>query len=406
MPPSRPLSGVRVLDLTQLTAGPFATLLLADAGADVVKVERPGEGELGRGLRPIVEGPGGDTVSAQILRLGRNRRGIAIDLKHAEGRQVFRSLVAVADVVCENYTPGTLDRLNLGWNDLRELNPRLIYAAVSGFGHGDDDASPLSRRPAFDLTAQAYSGMLDITGPAGGPPVPVGVPIGDLAPGAFLAIGVLLALRQRDRTGVGRKVDVSMLDVLALLCERPASIAEAGGRAPLRGGPTFPQPYGVYRAGDGWVAISASQSPDWERLCTAIGRPDLLDDQRLATASGRADHHGDIIEPAISQWTRTRDRATAVEALAAAGVAAAPVQDVLEMMASTHIASRHMVLEMEHPVAGRFRVMGNPIKISGVPEPEVRPAPAVGEHTSEVLHDWLGYDAAAVAALAASGAVG
>jgi CoA:oxalate CoA-transferase len=326
-------------------------------------------------------------------------------LKHSAGQQVFRELVAVADVVCENYKPGTLERLGLGWDHLREINPRLIYAAVSGFGHGEDFPSPLSARPAFDLTAQAYSGLLDITGPAGGPPVPVGVPIGDLAPGAFLAIGVLLALRQRDRTGLGRKVDVSMLDVLALLCERPASIAEVDGLAPMRGGPTFPQPYGVYPASDGWVAISASQTPHWERLCSAIGRPDLVDDPRLESAGGRAEHHVEIIDPAISEWTRHRERAAAVEALAVAGVAAAPVQDVLEMMQSAHIAARHMVLVMDHPVAGAFRVMGNPIKISGVPEPEVRPSPDVGEHSAEVLHEWLGYDEATFATLAAAGAV-
>lgn len=403
-PPTRPLQGIRVLDLTQMAAGPFATMLFADAGADVIKIERPGSGDLMREFGPFRDPASG--IGGGTLRFLRNKRSLALDLSRPAGQELFRELVRHADVVWENYAPGTMERFGLGYAQLREINPRIIYAAISGFGHTDIYQSPWARRPAFDLIAQALSGLMDITGQRDGPPTAVGTIIGDLVPALFSVIGVLMALRMREITGVGQLVDVAMYDAMAALCERPAMTYALTGHITTRGGEVIAGPYDAYRARDGYVVIAAAPAGLWARLCRAIGREDLLADPRLATPGDRAQHNEDVLRPALEAWLGERTVAEACAYLAEHEVPAAPVQNVAQMMACPHIAARHMTLTMEHPVVGTVKLMGNPIKLSAVPEPDVRPSPSVGQHSEEVLRDVLGYDADRVAALRRAGVVG
>jgi crotonobetainyl-CoA:carnitine CoA-transferase CaiB-like acyl-CoA transferase len=387
-----------------MAAGPFATMLFADAGADVIKIERPGAGDPMREFGPFREPASG--VGGGTLRFLRNKRSLALDLSAPAGQAVFRDLVRRADVVWENYAPGTMEKFGLGYAQLREVNPRIIYAAISGFGHSAIYQSPWTRRPAFDLIAQALSGLMDITGQRDGPPTAVGTIIGDLVPALFSVIGVLMALRMREITGEGQLVDVAMYDAMAALCERPAMTYALTGHVPTRGREVVAAPYHAYRAKDGYIVIAAAPAGPWTRLCRAIGRADLLSDPRLATPGDRARHHEEVLRPALEAWLSARTVAEACAYLAEHDVPAAPVQNVAQMMACPHIAARRMVLTMEHPVAGTVQLMGNPIKLSAVPEPEVRPSPAVGEHSADILREVLGYDAAQIAALRRAEVIG
>lgn len=406
MQPTRPLQGLRVIDLTQMAAGPFCTMLFADAGADVIKIERPATGDLMREFGPFRAGLESTRIGGGVLRFSRNKRSLALDLRNPAGQDLLRELVKHADVVWENYAPGTMERFGLGYAQLREVNPRIIYAAISGFGHADIYESPYGRRAAYDLIAQALSGLMDITGQRDGPPTAVGTIIGDLVPGLYCTIGVLMALRMREITGQGQLVDVAMYDAMAALCERPAMTYAVTGEATSRGGEVIAGPYDIYRARDGYVAIAAAPITSWTSLCKAIEREDLLSDPRLATPGDRARRNEEVLRPVLEGWLADRSKVEASDYLGERGVAAAPVQTVAEMMACPHIAARRMVLTMEHPVVGPVRMMGNPVKMSAVPEPEARRVPDVGEHTEDILREVLGYDAARIAAVRSSGAVG
>ncbi|MBI3965365.1 MAG: CoA transferase [Chloroflexi bacterium] len=401
-PPIRPLHGLRVLDLTQMAAGPFGTMLLADAGAEVIKVERLGTGDIVREIGPFRTDEQGRTIGGGILRYGRNKRSLALNLADPTGQEVFRQLARSADVVWENFAPGTMEKFGLAYPQLRELNPRLVYVAVSGFGHTQ---SPFAQRPAYDLIAQALSGVMHVTGQRGGPPTATGVPIGDLVPALFGTIGALLALQLRTLTGVGQKVDVAMYDSLAMLCERPQMTYALTGEVPTRGEETLVGPYDVYRAKDGYVAIAAAPKAAWTRLCQAIEREDLLANPELTTPADRARNNDAILRPILDGWLGDRTKAEATEYLTQRGVPAGPVQTVAEMMACPHIAARQMIQTMSHPVAGDIPVLGNPIKFSDVPEPEIRPVPDVGEHTRAILRE-AGYDDTTIARLAAENVVG
>ena len=404
--PLRPLQGIRVLDVSQFAAGPFGTMLLADAGADVIKIERPGSGDPQREFGPFRDDGHGGRVGGGILRFGRNKRSLALDLSLPAGQELFLDLAKQADVVWENLAPGTMEQFGLGYARLREVNPRLIYAAISGFGHPDILESPYWQRPAFDLVAQAMSGIMDLTGQPGGPPTAVGTIVGDLVPALFCLAGVLMALRMREFTGEGQLVDVAMYDATGVLCERAAMTYAMTGKAPARGEESIVAPYDVYRAKGGYVVIAATHQRGWGRLCEAIGRMDLLADPRLATAADRAEHAEDLLRPALEGWLADRSKVEAADYLAGRGVPAAAVQTIAEMMCCPHMAARQMVRTMAHPVAGDVLVIGNPIKLSAVPEPDLRPVPAVGEHSAALLRELLGYEDTQIAALRAAGVVG
>ncbi|MBI2321642.1 MAG: CoA transferase [Chloroflexi bacterium] len=271
-----PLRGIRVLDITQMIAGPYCAMMLADAGAEVIKIERPGVGDLTRQFGPFIERDG-RRVSAYFMRFARDKRSVTLNLGHPTGQELLRGLVRHADVLLENFQPGTMERFGLGWPALRELNPRLVYATISGFGHSDIYESPYWERMALDLVAQAYSGLMDLNGEPDGPPVVIPGAVGDVIPAMLTAYGVMLALWQRGATGQGQHVDVSMYDALTAVAERAVMVYGVTGEHMRRGERTLNAPYSVFRAKDGYIGIGALTQDQWRRLCAAMGRPDLLD---------------------------------------------------------------------------------------------------------------------------------
>jgi formyl-CoA transferase len=402
---ARPLDGLRVLAVEQVQAGPFGSMLLADLGAEVVKVERPGVGELARGINRFPMGPNGELVPFTILRLNRNKKSITLNLKDERGKEVFRELVGVADVVWENFAPGTMDELGIGWSHLKEINPALVYVSISGFGHLDIMPGPYWNRPAYDQVIQAMSGLMFLPGEPDDPPMSLGFPAADLVPAVFATAGVLAALYERQRTGRGRHVDIAMYDCMVAANERVMGLLGMLGQAPARGQGDSSAQIGIFRASDGYVAIGIITQAAWPAFCRAIGREDLAADERVRTPEGRARHVDDVLRPALEAWARDTTREQATAALIAAGVPAGPVRRAEEVAACPQTAARQMLLDMEHPVAGKVRVAGSPFKMSDMDPVVARRPPELGEHTDEILAGWLGYSADRIAALRKLGAV-
>ncbi len=397
-----PLEGLLVLDLTQMAAGPYATMLLGDMGADVIKIERPGWGDPSRSLPPFKHDGGGDRVAAGILRTGRNKRSLALDIARPAGREIFLQLARKADVVWENFVPGTMERLGLGYEPLARQNPRLIYAAISGFGR---TGSPDRDRAALDLVAQAESGLMEVTGDAGGPPSFVGAVAGDLVAALYGVIGTLEALLLRNLTGRGTLVDVAMTDSLLALNERALLFHSLTGEAIGRGNLGHAGPYGRFATRDGYVVIAASIESLWTRLCRALEREDLLAHAPAADETGTWWRFGELLAPLLEAWAARRTSDEVLDILRRHAVPAARVATVAEAARSAHARARHMLLHAMHPVAGSYDVVGSPIKIDGVPEPEVRWVPDLGEHTDEVLQTRLGLDLEQIADLRRQGIV-
>lgn len=380
-PPGLPLAGVVVVDLTRVLAGPFCTLQLRELGARVIKVERPGHGDDARRIGPFVGGQ-----SAYFLSLNRGKESLALDLRAEADRAVFERLLARADVLVENFRPGVLERLGLGWAALHERHPRLVVASVSGFGQ----TGPWAQRPAYDLVAQALGGILSITGPIGGPPVRVGTSLGDLAAGLFAALGVAAALAERAATGRGRRVDVAMLDCQVALLENALARYAATGEVPGPLGTRHPSiaPFEAYPTADGPLVIACGTDALFRALAAAIGRPALADDPRFASAASRS-AHADALHAALAEALAARPREAWIAALERAGIPCAPIQDVAEVAATPQVRARNMIVAVEQPGVGRFPVPGNPIKLDGAPDPPERPAaPALDEHRARILA-WL-----------------
>jgi crotonobetainyl-CoA:carnitine CoA-transferase CaiB-like acyl-CoA transferase len=399
-----PLAGIRVLDVTQMIAGPFCSMMLADAGADVIKVERPGVGDLTRQFGPFIERDG-RRVSAYFMRFARDKRSLTLNLALPKGQDLFRQLVQRVDVVVENFQPGTMERFGLAWPTLRELNPRLVYASISGFGHTDIYQSPYANRVALDLVAQAHSGLMDLNGEPGGQPLIIPGAIGDIVPAMLTAYGIMLALFQRALTGVGQHVDVSMCDGLMAIAERAVMVYAATGENMRRGERTLNAPYGVFPARGGYVAIGALTQDQWRRLCAAMQRTDLLEHPQLATPALRADHDRTVLRPIIEAWLADKTPHEAAEILIAHDVPAAPVQRASDLFSDPHVAARRMLLDVPDGLGGSLRLVGRPVKLSANREAEPGPAPHLGEHTAEVLAELLGLDAEAVEALRREGVV-
>jgi formyl-CoA transferase len=392
----KPLDGVRVLAAEQMQALPYATQLLARLGADVVKVE-PLEGESGRGSQPSMRDPFGRSVGATFLRNNLGKRSVAIDLKSSEGRELFLRLVPRFDVIAENFKAGTMERLGLGYDVIAARHPPAVYVSVSGFGNRGD--SPYTDWPAYASIVEAMSGIYEyMRAPDEAPrPNPVGA-LGDISSALFAAIGVLAALRHRDRTGTGQHVDVAMLDATVAMTDIVTNLSSLGVARAAR-----PQAFilDTFRASDGWFVVQLVREYQFERLARVVGRPDWLEDPRLATRAGWGAHLDDVLRPGIEDWAATRTKAQATATLTAAGVAAGPCLDAAEVTVDPHLSKRHMLVEMERtdgegpPVI----VPGNPVKLSAMAEgPETR-VPWVGEHTAAVLHDELGLDDAELARL-------
>jgi len=394
-----PLAGLKVIDLTHVMAGPTCTLMLADMGADVIKVEKTPQGDDSRHMIPPQIGE----ESAAFLMMNRNKRGVVIDLKTAGGKKVLRRLVESADVLVENFAPGVMDRFGFAYDEVRAYNPELIYCSLSGFGR----SGPYRTRRGLDLIAQAMSGLMSITGESSDrPPIKCGAPLSDITAGIIAAMGILAAYAHRLRTGEGQRVDIAMADSIAALAELPIFTYGATGHVTRREGSRNMAPFGAFPAADGHVAIGVIGDAVWRRFCEAIERPDLRDDPELATGRGRAAHLEDRVRPALEGWLRDRPKAEAAAYLAERQVPAAPVLDAREVTESPHFRARQMVLEFDYPGAGTFRASGNPIKLGADPSPPVRRPPLLGEHTDAVLRDLAGLTDEEIAELRADGAIG
>ena len=392
-----PLAGIRVIELAQIMAGPSCGLLLADMGADVIKVERLPGGDVSRSYsRPSIGGE-----SAAFMMLNRNKRGIAVNLKSPGGLEVMKRLVATADVVTENFRKGTLEKLGLGWDVLQALNPRLVYSVISGFGLTGPDAD----KGGFDLIAQGFGGLMSITGTPGGPPVKAGPPLADINAGILAAMGISAALHARHATGRGQLVDTSLMEAAVQQTYWQSAIYFATGESP---GPTgsahvLAAPYQAFPTADGWINVGGANQANWERIAKAIGHVDLIDDPRFRTNGDRMKHL-DELTPLIAERMRTRTSAQWIREFEALDIAVGPINSIGQMLAEPQVAAREMVVEVDHPKAGLTRVLGMPVKFSDTPCAVTRAAPLLGQHTDEVLRS-IGYSASEIDALCASGAV-
>jgi CoA:oxalate CoA-transferase len=391
----RPLAGVRVIGLEQYMSAPYCTMLLADAGAEVIKIEMPGRGDPRRSIPPYAEDGQGRRVAGGFIGYNRNKKSLALNLRHEAGRQVFKDLVAVSDVVVENLRPGAMDKLGLGYGQLSALNPRLIYAAVSGFGRLEGYTGPYSDRPAFDIVAEAMSGMMNLVGFPDKPPSWTIYGLADVYSGQVTAYGVMLALFMRERTGQGQFVDSAMLDNMLALNERMAVIYSFTGRGPERGRMQHIYPRGAFRCRDGYLALNVPDDTQWRRLCDAMGCPDLKEDPRAADGTSRGTNAG-FVQSIVEAWLADKTRAEAVALLEAVGVPSGPVYTAEDVFEDPHIAARHMLVTVDDPVAGPRHYARTPLHLSTAPEIPTEPAPQLGEHTRPVLRDLLGYPEAEI----------
>ncbi|HUN48496.1 MAG TPA: CoA transferase [Stellaceae bacterium] len=394
-----PLAGTRILDLTRVVAGPFGTMLLGDLGADVVKIEEPGKGDEARGFGPPFLGG----ESAYFLSVNRNKRSCAVDLKSKAGRDLVLRLAAVADVVVENFRPGTLERLGLGFETLSRINPRLILCAVSGFGRDGPEAG----RPGYDLIVQGESGVMDVTGEAAGPPTKVGTSIADLVSGLYAAQAVLSALIRRERTGRGGRIDIAMLDAMASLLTMNAGIYFATGKAPKRRGNAHPTitPYETFEASDGWINVGCASEKFWRVFCETIGAPALLDDPRFRINADRVTNRPALraaLEPVFRRGTRRHW----LDLLTAAGIPCGEIKTVAEVCTAPQLVERGMIQSMPHKAAGTVRAVASALRFDDTAPAQPTPPPLLGEHTAAVLGEWLGLKPAETDALAAAGAFG
>lgn len=393
-----PLEGVRVLDFTWALAGPFATMQLADLGAEVVKVEYPETHEKERGFGPYQDG-----ISTFFFSVNRGKFGIAIDLKTPEGKGLVKSLARKADVVCENFRPGTMDRLGLGWPALREENPRLVYAALSGFGQ----TGPYSRMVAVDAVAQAMGGTMSLNGEADGPPMRIGVSVGDMTAGLYLTIGILAALRARDATGEGQLLDVSLMEAQIALCENAVVRHSAFGDNPTRQGSRHPlvAPFGPFPTSDGWIVIANVK--EWDLFCALIGRDDMAVDERYLTNRARLENI-ETLESELSGVLATKPTDEWFDLIEPANACAiGKVNSVADLFDDPHVAARQMLVDVPMPYGkpGTLKLPNSPLHLSNTPAVVGRTMPEHGGDTDSVFKKWLGMGAEEVENLRLRGIV-
>ncbi len=402
-----PLAGVTVIDLSRVVAGPYCAMMLADLGATVIKVEHPSDPDVVRDFPPHVGGDGGPGAarggSAYFAQYNRHKLGASLDLKHPDGRALLLEMVGKADVLVENFRPGTMDRLGLGWATLQATNPRLIYTAVSGFGQ----SGPHSPRPSYDSTAQAAGGLWSMNGYPGQPPVRVGSIIGDLAASFYATIGTLAALREVERSGIGQRVDISQQDSVVTLTESAIVNYTVSGivAQPLGSAHPFARPYGQYACKDGFVFFGSYSDKLWRDSCAIFGEPGLADDPEIDTMVKRFDDatYKRRIEPILERWFSSRTKAE-LEAMADNRIALTPIKRIDEVVADPHLRAREMFFPVQ--VAGiAVEVFGSPMKLSGTPARAGGDAPSLGQHNREVYVDWLGVSAARFDALRDGGVI-
>lgn len=391
------LEGVRVADFTRVLAGPFAAMVLADLGAEVIKVELPGGGDEARGF-----GPFKNNESAYFASVNRGKKSITLDLRTGQGCELARRLAGVSDVLLENFRPGTMAGFGLDYPALHRVHAPLVYASISGFGQ----TGPHSHRPAYDVIIQAMSGIASITGPPGGPPVRVGSSVADLSAALYSVIGILAALMRARLTGEGQHLDVSMLDCQVALLENAIARYDVTGEAPTPLGSRHPTitPFQFFEAADGYVVVAAGNDRLWQRLCEALGCPDLAEDSRFSSNALRTSHHGEL-EPLLASALRERSVGAWCEILEDSGIPCGPVQDMSEVVADPHLQARGMIVRDEHPEAGSLALPAFPLQFSAHPRPSLSPAPRLGQHTEEVLTGLLGVEVGELGSLEREGAI-
>jgi len=394
----RPLDGIRVLTVENFLAGPFCSMWLADAGAEVVKIESPDGGDFARSTEPVKVDSEGRDRGLSFLRSNRNKKSVTLDLKRPEGKAMFIELARHADIVVENLRPGAMDRLGIGYQHLRKVNAALIYVAISGFGQRDILPSPYKDHPAFDIVGQALSGLMYRPERKDDRPVYLGFSLTDIEAGILGAYGAMLALFQRHRTGQGQMVDISLYDASLILNEISVTMFSVFKQPSKPGVHAVTAPFGTYQTNDGYIVVAVLGERIWERFCAVIGQPQLKADPRFKDGVLRQANLGEL-NSSIEPWMRARSKAAAVQALLAGGVPASPVQDVGELFDCPHVAARNMLMTLDDPLWGAVRVAGNPVKMSAVPEVEANSPPTLGQHTEEILKRWLNVSDADLAGL-------
>lgn len=392
------LSNIKVLDLTRVLAGPFCSMMFADMGACVIKVENPRGGADERSMGPFQNGE-----SAYSMNLNRNKKGVTLNLKDPRGKELFKRLVQKADVVLENFRPGTMEKLGLGYEDLAKVNPMIVYGCISGFGH----TGPYSSRPGYDIIAQAMGGLMSTTGWPGGQPTRTGTAMGDVLGGLSCAIGVLAALNARSIIGRGQKVDIALVDSVVASLEIINMVYFVEKRIPERIGNRYEStyPYDTFSASDGYVVIAAGNNKLWENLAHVMGREDLLEDPRFVSVAERVKYHEEL-RPLVESWTREHTVREVCEIVDAAGVPCAPIYDIAQVASDPHIAeAREMFVEHEHPIAGKLKITGSHLKLSATPTEIRTPAPALGEDNEAIYGELLGVSREEIAALKTAGVI-
>jgi CoA:oxalate CoA-transferase len=391
------LDGIRILDLTRVLAGPFCTMVLADMGAEVIKVEVPGTGDDSRAAGPFIRGE-----SSYFMSLNRGKKSITLNLRCQEGKAVLKELVRKVDVLIENFRPGTMKKLELDYPLLSAENPRLIYAAVSGYGQ----SGPYREKPAYDFIVQGMGGVMGLTAHPGGPPTRVPVAIGDITAGLFAAIGILSGLRERDRSGKGQMIDVAMLDCQVSLLENPLTRYFATGEVPVPIGNIHPtlNPMGAFPTKDRYIIIGIGNDTLWKTFCEVVNKKQWIQDERFITNAKRTENSTQLIG-LLEELFRTRKTADWVELLEDAGIPCGPITTVDEVANDPHIGFREMIVSTQHPIAGEVKVAGVPVKMSRTPGSVDAPAPILGEHTDETLQELLGYTVVKIEALRHKGVI-
>ena len=396
---SRPLEGIRVIDLTQAYSGPFCTMHLADHGAEVIKVESHA-GDQCRTWGPFKNGS-----SAYFAYINRNKKGIVLDLKSEEGKQVLRQLIQEADVICENFKVGTFEKLGFSYEELKKINPNIIYASISGFGL----TGSLAKRPCYDIVAQAMSGLMSITGHPESPCVKVGPSVGDNYSGTYLALGICMALYQRERTGEGCQLDVSMLDTLFSIMENAVVTYTVAGEVPARMGNIDPgiAPFDSFKAKDGDFVMGCGTDTFWKKLCGVMERPDLLEDPRYMTNQLRCDNYLPELKNEIEAWSKTKTVAEIEELIVAAGIPFGNIFDIKQATEQPQIKERNMLWPVfDTGIGEEIQIPGTPIKFHGEEDCVQKAAPLLGENTTEILKNYVGLSEAEIESLRSKGAIG
>ncbi len=394
-----PLNGIRVIDLTQVLFGPFATMLLGDMGAEIIKIERPEIGDIARGNGPVVNG-----VSTYFLSLNRGKKSVSLNLSTKTGVDVLLKLIKTADVLVENYKPGTMKKLGLDYETVRKINPGIIYVSGSGFGQ----YGPYAGKPAYDVVVQAMGGVMSITGEEGGPPIRPGVSYGDISAGLFLCIATLAALEERHKSGQGQYVDISMLDCQVTVQENAFVRYLNTGEIPHALGTRHPvmTPFQAFPTQDGYIAVAlrGGTNDQWPLFCAAIDRVDIIDDPRFTDGWDRTQNYKDL-EPILNPVIKTRTTQEWMQELEKAGIPCGPVNNIAQAAADPQIAARDMIATVRHPEAGEFKVVNSPFKFSRTPCKVEHVSPELGEHTEDVLKELLGMTPKEIGKLKDSGAI-